>query len=92
MGAGRPRDRSSSPGKAMNFNFSITSRPAPGVKRERRESDHSLATSVKINCPISFDTTRTTENPFKEQTGFISLQKIRQENDCIIQTKTNSVA
>jgi hypothetical protein len=55
--AGRPRGRSSSPGRVKNFHFSISSRPAlgptqppiqwvpgavsPGVKRQRREAEHS---------------------------------------------------
>jgi hypothetical protein len=57
--AGRPRGRSSSPGRVKNFLFSTSSRPAlgptqtpiqcvPRVKRPRREADHSPATSAEI--------------------------------------------
>jgi hypothetical protein len=55
--AGRPRGRSSNPGRSKNFLFSTSSRPAlgptqtpiqwvpgvlsPGLKRQRREADSS---------------------------------------------------
>jgi hypothetical protein len=56
---GRPRSRSSSPGRVKNFVFSTSSRPAlgptqlpiqwvPGVKRTGREADHSPPTSAKV--------------------------------------------
>jgi hypothetical protein len=57
--AGRPRDRTSSPGRGKNFNFSISSRPAagstqlsilwvPGVKRQGHEADHSHPISAEV--------------------------------------------
>jgi hypothetical protein len=56
--AGRPRGQSSSPGRAKNFLFSKSSRPAPGstqpiqwvpgVKRPGREADHSPPTSAEV--------------------------------------------
>jgi hypothetical protein len=61
--AGRPRGRSSSPGRVKNFHFSISSRPAlgtqpaiqwvqaalsPGLNRQGREADHSSPTSAEI--------------------------------------------
>jgi hypothetical protein len=57
--AGRPRVRSSSPGRVKNFHFSISSRPALGstqrpiqwvlgVKRPGREADHSPPTSAEV--------------------------------------------
>jgi hypothetical protein len=62
--AGRPRGRSSSPGRVKNFLFSTSSRPAlgpiqppiqwapgalsPGVKRQGREDDHSPPTSAEV--------------------------------------------
>jgi hypothetical protein len=61
---GRPRDRSSSPGRVKNFLFSKSSRPAlgstqppiqwvpgalsPEVKRPGREADHSPPSSAKV--------------------------------------------
>jgi hypothetical protein len=62
--AGQLRGRSSSPITVKNFPFSTSSRPAlgpiqppikwvlgalsPGVKRQRRETDHSLPTSAEV--------------------------------------------
>jgi hypothetical protein len=57
--AGRLRDRSSSPGKVKNFDFSISSRPAvgrtqlpiywvPRVKRQGREANHLPPTIAEI--------------------------------------------
>jgi hypothetical protein len=62
--AGRPKGRSSSPGRFKNFLFSTWSRPAlgftqppiqcvlgalsPGVKRPVREADHSPPTSAEV--------------------------------------------
>jgi hypothetical protein len=62
--AGRPRGRSSSPGRVKNFLFSTSSRPAlgptqppiqwvpgalsPGVKRQGREADHSPPPSSEV--------------------------------------------
>jgi hypothetical protein len=62
--AGRPRGRSSSPGRVKNFLSSTSSRPAlgptqphiqlvpgalsPGVKRPGREADHSPPTSAEV--------------------------------------------
>jgi hypothetical protein len=62
--AGRPRGRSSSPGKVKNFFFSTLSEPALGstqlsiqcisgalsleVKRQGREADHSPLTSAEV--------------------------------------------
>jgi hypothetical protein len=62
--AGRRRGRSSSLGRVKNFHFSTSSRPAlgptqpliqwvpgalsPGVKRQRRETDHSPPTSAEV--------------------------------------------
>jgi hypothetical protein len=57
--AGRPRGRSSSPGRVKNSHFSTSSRPAlgstqppiqrlPGVKRPGREADHSPPTSAEV--------------------------------------------
>jgi hypothetical protein len=54
--AGRPRFRSSSPGRIKKFLFSKLSRPAlgstqppiPGVKRPGREADHSPVTSAEV--------------------------------------------
>jgi hypothetical protein len=62
--AGRPRGRSSSPGRVKNFRFSMSSRPAlgstqphlqrvpgalsPGIKRPEREADHSPPTSAEV--------------------------------------------
>jgi hypothetical protein len=56
---GRPRGRSSIPGREKNFHFSISSRPAlgpsqptiqsvPGVKRPRRQANHSSPTSAEV--------------------------------------------
>jgi hypothetical protein len=61
---GRPRGRSSSPGRVKNFLFSTSSRPALGstqppiqwvpgalslgVKRPGREANHSLPTSAEV--------------------------------------------
>jgi hypothetical protein len=56
---GRPRDRSSSPDGGKNFHFSMSSTPAlgptqppiqwvPGVKRPKREADHSLPASAEV--------------------------------------------
>jgi hypothetical protein len=61
---GRPRGRSSSPGRVKNFNFSKSSSPAleatkpptlwvpvalsPGVKRQEREADHSPPISAEV--------------------------------------------
>jgi hypothetical protein len=61
---GRPRGRSSRPGKVKNFLFSTSSRPAlrptqppiqwvrgalsSGLKRTRREADHSPPASVEV--------------------------------------------
>jgi hypothetical protein len=63
-GAGRPRGRSSSPGRVKNFLFSTSSRPvlgstqppiqsvprdlSPEVKRPRREADHSRPASAQV--------------------------------------------
>jgi hypothetical protein len=47
-----------------------------GVKRQGRESEHSPPTSDEDNCPLSFHTTRTIEEPLKEESSFISLLKI----------------
>jgi hypothetical protein len=62
--AGRPRCRSSSPGRVKDFHFSISSRPplrptqppiewvpgalSPGVKRSGREADHWPPTSAEV--------------------------------------------
>jgi hypothetical protein len=62
--AGRPRVRSSSPGRVKNFLFSKSSRPAlgstqppiqwepgalsPGLKRSGREADHSPPASAEV--------------------------------------------
>jgi hypothetical protein len=62
--AGRPRCRSSSPGRVKNFHFSMSSRPALGstkppiqwvrgtlsseIKRSGREADHSPPTSAEV--------------------------------------------
>jgi hypothetical protein len=62
--AGRPRGRSSSLGRVMNFLLSTTSRPtlgstqppiqwvlgalSPGVQRPRREADHSSPASAEV--------------------------------------------
>jgi hypothetical protein len=62
--AGRPRGRSSSPGRVNNFLFSTATRPAPGptqppiqwvlgthspgVKRQGREADHSPPGSAEV--------------------------------------------
>jgi hypothetical protein len=62
--AGRPRDRSSNPGRVRNFLFSKSSRPVlrsteppiqwvpgalpPGLKRPGREVDHSPPTSAEV--------------------------------------------
>jgi hypothetical protein len=64
LGAGRPRGRSSSPGKFKNFLFSTSSRLAvgptqpplqcvpgalsPGIKWQGREADHSPPASAKV--------------------------------------------
>jgi hypothetical protein len=64
IATGRPRDRSSSPGRVENFLFSASSRPAlgptqppsqwvpgalsPGVKWSGCEADHSAKTSAKV--------------------------------------------
>jgi hypothetical protein len=61
--AGRPRGRSSSPGRVKNCPFSSSSRPAlgptqppirwvPGVNRPRREADHSPPTSAQVTLCI----------------------------------------
>jgi hypothetical protein len=67
--AGRPRGRSSSPSRVKNFHFSTSSRPAlgptqppiqwvpvalsTGVKRPRRETDHSPPTIAEVKkCGI----------------------------------------
>jgi hypothetical protein len=58
--AGRPRSRSSSPGRVKNFLSSTSSRPAPiqwvrgggslspGVKQLEREADHSPPASADV--------------------------------------------
>jgi hypothetical protein len=53
--SGRPRGRSSGPGRVKNFLFSASSRPAlgltqtfAGVKRPRREADHSPPSSAEV--------------------------------------------
>jgi hypothetical protein len=56
---GRPRGRSSNPGRVKNFLFSTQSRPAlrstqppiqwvPGAKWSGREADHSSPTSIEV--------------------------------------------
>jgi hypothetical protein len=60
---------SSSPGSVKNFHSSISSRPAlgstqpptkwvPGVKRQRREADHSLPTSAEVKKMWIYTSTR----------------------------------
>jgi hypothetical protein len=77
---GRPRGRCSSPGRIKNIHFSISSRPAlgptllsngywglfsPGVKRPRREADHSLLFSAEVKCLGWLSTGETLPLPFK---------------------------
>jgi hypothetical protein len=73
--SGRPRGRSSSPGRVKNFLFSTSSRPAlrstqpplrrvpgalfPGVKRPGREVDHSPPTSAQVKMWIYTSTAHT---------------------------------
>jgi hypothetical protein len=71
--AGRPRFRSSSPGGVENFHSSMSSRPAlgstqppiqwvplalcPGVKRPRREANHSPPTSAEVKKTLVYTST-----------------------------------
>jgi hypothetical protein len=59
LGAGRRRGRISSPGRAKNFHFSMSSSPAlgstelpiegkRGVKRQGHEADHSGPSSAEV--------------------------------------------
>jgi hypothetical protein len=81
--AARPRSRSSSPGRAKNFHFSMSSRPtlasnqppiqwvpgvlSPRVKRPALETDHSPPTSAEVKKMWTYEYASTPPYAFMAQ-------------------------
>jgi hypothetical protein len=100
--AGRPRGRSSSPGRVKYFLFSTSSRQAlrptqppirwipgggglsPGVKRPRRETDHSYPSSAEVKKMWIYISTPNTPSWRSHRDNFTLFYNLSNIHECFL--------